>query len=72
VIVFNEDHLRRLLAGYLSYYNIDLCHLALDKDAPDPRQAKQRPTASAEVVALPRVGGIHHRYKWSDSPRVAA
>jgi len=27
---------------------------------------------SAKVVALPRVGEIHHRYEWSDSPRIAS
>jgi transposase InsO family protein len=72
VVVFNEAHLRRLLAEYVSYYNIDRCHLALHKDAPEPRDVRPRPTASAKVVALSRVGGIHHRYEWSDSPRIAA
>jgi len=72
VVVFNDAHLRRLLSEYVSYYNIDRCHLALDKDAPQPREVKSRSTAAAGVVALPRVGGIHHRYDWSDSPRIAA
>jgi hypothetical protein len=72
VVVFNEAHLRRLLAEYVSYYNIDRCHHALDKDAPEPRGVRSRPTASAKVVALPRVGGIHPRYEWSDRPRLAA
>jgi len=72
VVVFSETHLRRLVAEYVSYYNIDRCHLALDKDAPESRHVKPRSTASAKVVALPRVGGIHHRYEWGDSPRVAA
>jgi len=72
VVVFEEAHLRRLLAEYVAYYNIDRCHLALDKDAPEPREGSPRPTASAKVVALPRVDGIHHRYEWSDSPRIAA
>jgi transposase InsO family protein len=72
VIVFNEVHLRRLLAEYVSYYNIDRCHLALDKDAPELRDVRSRPTASAKAVALPRVGGIHHRYEWDASVRLAA
>ena len=72
VVVFDEAHLRRLLAEYVSYYNRDRCHLALDKDAPAPREVNPRPTASAKIVALPRVGGIHHRYEWGDSPRIAA
>ena len=72
VVVLNEAHLRQLLATYVAYYNVDRCHLALDKDAPDRRQRRGRPSAAAQVVALPRVGGIHHRYEWSDSPRLAA
>ena len=72
VVVINEAHLRRLLAGYVSYYTIDRCHLALDKDAPEPRNVRPRPTAPAKVVALPRVGGIHLRYDWGDRPRLAA
>ena len=71
-IVFNETHLRRLLDDYVGYYNQDRCHLALEKDAPEPREAQPRPTASAKVVALPRVGGIHHRYEWNAPSRFAA
>jgi transposase InsO family protein len=72
VIVFNETQLRRLLDDYVGYYNQDRCHLALEKDAPEPREVQPRPTASAKVVALPRVGGIHHRYEWSAPSRFAA
>lgn len=27
---------------------------------------KSRPSEGAQVVALPRVGGLHHRYEWRD------
>ena len=43
-------------------------HLGLGKDVPNRRAVTQRPSATAKVVALPRVGGLHHRYEW----RVAA
>ncbi len=72
VVVFGETHLRRLLAEYVSYYNLDRCHLALDKDAPFPRDVTSRPTSSSKVVGLPRVGRIHHRYEWRNSSRIAA
>ena len=26
-----------------------------------------RPSPDAKVVALPRVGGLHHRYEWRDA-----
>jgi putative transposase len=60
VLVLNERHLRRILACYFSYYHRARTHLALDKDAPDVRPV-ERPEAGW-VVALPEVGGLHHRY----------
>ncbi len=44
-----------------SYYNRSRTHLALEKDAPDPRVAHQRDPG--EVIAFPEVGGLHHRYE---------
>jgi hypothetical protein len=37
VVGFNETYLRRLLSSYVAYYHEDRCHLALRKDAPEPR-----------------------------------
>ncbi len=61
VIVLNERHLRRILASYQDYYHRSRCHLSLDKDAPDGRPVQ--PVGSGEIVALPQVGGLHHRYE---------
>ncbi len=63
VIVFNEDHLRRLLRDYVSYYNTDRVHTSL-QDAPEGRDIEYRPDQEAKVVGLRRVGGLHHRYSW--------
>jgi len=60
VIVLNEGHLRRRLHSYLRYYHRSRTHLGLEKDAPEPR-AVERPE-QGRVVALPQVGGLHHRY----------
>ena len=60
VIVFNERHLRRILRGYVSYYHTCRTHLSLDKDSPDTRVVE--PPESGNIVALPRVGGLHHCY----------
>ena len=40
--------------------NQDRCHLSLAKDTPAHRPV-ERP-AMGKVVALPRLGGLHHRY----------
>jgi transposase InsO family protein len=63
VIVFNEDHLRRLLRDYVSYYNVERVHTVL-RDSPAGRPIETRPLPHAKVVGLPRVGGLHHRYAW--------
>jgi hypothetical protein len=38
VVIFGEQHLRRLLSSYLQYYNEVRPHLSLAKDAPIPRR----------------------------------
>src|SRR3989475_1046479 len=60
VIVLNERHLRRRLRNYLGYYHASRTHLALGKDAPEPRPVE--PPERGDIVAVPQVGGLHHRY----------
>jgi putative transposase len=60
ILVLNERHLRRILARYVSYYHGARTHLALQKDAPDGRPIERAEVG--RVVALPEVGGLHHRY----------
>jgi transposase InsO family protein len=63
VVVFHEDHLRRLLRDYVNYYNAERVHTRI-QDAPEGRPIEARPSADARVVGLPRVSGLHHRYAW--------
>jgi transposase InsO family protein len=60
VIVLGEQHLRRILRKYLEYYHGSRTHLALDKDTPELR--KRESPNGGKVIALPMVGGLHHRY----------
>ena len=60
VIVVNEIGLSRILTQYLAYYHHSRTHLSLAKDSPQPRPTA-RP-AIGPVVAIPQVGGLHHRY----------
>jgi putative transposase len=60
MIAFSEAHLRRILTSYLAYYHDSRTHLSLDRNAPVPRQAE--PPERGEVIAIPQVGGLHHRY----------
>src|SRR5262252_6591174 len=58
VIVFNEDHLRRILSKYATYYNELRSHISLGKDAPDTRLIER----FGDIVAHPILSGLHHRY----------
>jgi transposase InsO family protein len=58
LIAFNAKHLRRILAKYAVYYNEVPMHVSLGKDAPCTRSIER----FGDVVALPILGGLHHRY----------
>jgi putative transposase len=64
IIPLNERHLRRLLREYASYHNDDRVHDALNKDAPTGRPVDQRPSPAASIISQPRLGGLHHLYRW--------
>jgi putative transposase len=60
VIVLGERHLLRMVRDQARCYNLDRPHMSLSGDAPVQR-AVEAP-ATGKVIALPRVGGLHHRY----------
>ncbi len=64
VVPIDEQHLRRLLLEYVEYYNRERVHTRL-RDSPTGRPVEDRPSSHAQAVALPRLGGLHHRYAWS-------
>ena len=64
VIIFNEDHLQSLMREYIEYYNKDRCHLSLNRDSPLKRVVQKKPTESAGVISLPKLGGLQHLYEW--------
>ena len=60
VIVFNERSPRRILRSCVADHPCWRTHLALGKDA--PIRTKVRPPKLAQVIEIPEVGGLHHRY----------
>ena len=61
VIVLNERHLRRILRSYFVYYHESRTHLSLKRNSPIER--KVDPPENGKVIAIPQVGGLHHRYR---------
>jgi transposase InsO family protein len=60
VIVFSEAHLHRILTRYFAYYHESRTHLSLERNAPVPRRVEH--SSEGKVIAIPQVGGLHHRY----------
>jgi hypothetical protein len=69
VIVLNEQHLRRRLRNYFRYYHGSRTHLALGKDAPEPRAVEPQVTAASlpcpgsadSTIATSAARHSHHR-----------
>jgi putative transposase len=61
VIILSEHHLRESSRA-ISIHHDARTHLSLDKDCPRSR-AVQLPFKGNNIIALPRVGGLHHRYE---------
>ena len=60
VIIFNERQLHRVMREYLDYYHCHRTHRALEGDSPVPRPVEK--PADGNIIELPLVGGLHHRY----------
>ena len=58
-IILNARHLRRTLSSYFRYYHQSRTHLSLGKQCPFPRE----PLKVGNIVAIPQLGGLHHRYE---------
>jgi putative transposase len=61
VIVVNETGLLRIMKLYCTYYERSRTHVSLDKDTPIPRPITK--SGDGGIVAIPQVGGLHHRYE---------
>jgi hypothetical protein len=59
VIVLNQAHLERLLKEFIEgYYHTGRPHQGPAGGPPVP----QAPPGEGELICVPVVGGIHHRY----------
>jgi hypothetical protein len=59
VIVLNEHHLERLLKEFIEdYYHPARPHQGLSGETPVP----QAPPGEGEIVSVPVLAGLHHRY----------
>ncbi len=60
-------YFRLISKVYLAYYHEDRTHIGLDKTTPSKRTIELRPTATSRIQSRPRIGGLHHRYYWTEA-----
>jgi putative transposase len=61
VIIWNERHFQKLIAEFLAYYHESRPHSSLENNCPVRRDID--PPENGDVVSIPMVGGLHHRYR---------
>jgi len=61
VIVFNDNHLKKLLTEYIRYYNTNRPHQSLDGTSPDYRE--KQALSDGKILTIPVLNGLHHVYK---------
>jgi len=65
LFILHERQLHRVLNQYISYFNLSRPHQGIGQQLPEPRKsAPSSHHAGDKVIALPRVGGLHHDYQW--------
>jgi putative transposase len=67
IVAWNEPHLRRLIREYVTFHHDGRIHDSPAKDTPGGRPVERRPSPLATVTSSPRLGGLHHRYAWSEA-----
>src|SRR5215813_1129529 len=61
LLIIDENHLRRVLRDYFDYYHNSRPHQSLERNSPAPREIEA--PSKGKVIAIPQVGGLHHRYQ---------
>jgi hypothetical protein len=67
IIPLNEYHCRRLGRDYFVYYHQDRTHIVLNKNTPGERAIESHSPFQTRIVSASRLGGLHHRYRWSEA-----
>jgi len=61
MVATEQASLYRHVKSFVKYYHESRTHLSLGKDSPESRAVQ--PPELGRIVAIPQVGGLHHRYE---------
>ncbi len=65
LLIFREKQLQRVLNQYVVYFNRARPHQGVQQQVPERRRsAPSSQYAGDKVIAIPKVGGLHHDYQW--------
>ncbi len=64
LLILHERQLQRVLNQYVAYFNLARPHQGIRQQLPEPnRLSLSSPQVGDKVIAIPRVGGLHHDYQ---------
>ena len=64
MLIFHEKQLRRVLNGYVAYFNEARPHQGMQQQVPEPRDSSgSSHYAGEKVMAVPILAGLHHDYQ---------
>jgi putative transposase len=61
MLILSERHLRRIVTGYVTYFNQARPHQGIDQRIPCDPLLPDHP--EGEMVGVPVLGGLHHDYR---------
>jgi putative transposase len=65
LIILEEQHLRRVLKEYVSYFNASRPHQGIAQRIPGEGHGDRPFNSGGRVAAMPILGGLHHDYRWA-------
>ena len=63
ILILGEDHLRRVLAEWVRYFNAGRPHQGIGQRIPSEPRLPDHTTLDGPIVARPVLGGLHHDYR---------
>jgi putative transposase len=65
LLIFRENHARRVIREYVTFFNYSRPHQGIDQQIPEPVSLSLLlQEVPQQVIGLPVLNGLHHNYRW--------